>query len=71
LNCYNNGLTISLISKSNILNIQNVQKIAKTPGMESYYETKMAELETAIREKVNTTKRLEAQRNELNGKVGG
>lgn len=38
-------------------------------GMDSYYHTKIAELEAAIREKNSTTRRLEAQRNELNSKV--
>jgi len=38
-------------------------------GLESYYVNKTAELEALVREKEITTKRLEAQRNELNAKV--
>ena len=38
-------------------------------GLESYYANKTAELEALVREKEVTTRRLEAQRNELNGKV--
>ncbi len=38
-------------------------------GLEAYYVNKTAELEAAIREKEHTTRRLEAQRNELNSKV--
>ncbi len=38
-------------------------------GLEAYYVNKTAEMEALVREKEHTTRRLEAQRNELNGKV--
>merc|ERR1719428_2495331 len=41
----------------------------KQAGIRSYYEAKIAEYETVIREREHNRRRLEAQRNELNGKV--
>ncbi|CAD7953426.1 unnamed protein product [Amoebophrya sp. A25] len=38
-------------------------------GLEAYYVNKTAELEAEVRDKEATTRRLEAQRNELNSKV--
>ena len=35
-------------------------------GLESYYKTKIEELEMALIEKKNNLRRLEAQRNEMN-----
>ena len=39
-------------------------------GLDAYYVSKTNELEAMVREKEHTTRRLEAQRNELNAKVG-
>jgi 26S proteasome regulatory subunit T6 len=40
-----------------------------TAGVQSYYLGKIEELEAVFREKAQNLRRLEAQRNELNGKV--
>lgn len=45
------------------------QDKATTPGIQRYYEAKISELEMQIRERSRNKRRLEAQRNELNGKV--
>ena len=37
-------------------------------GLRTYYENKIDELEVTLRERTENLKRLEAQRNELNGK---
>jgi ATP-dependent 26S proteasome regulatory subunit len=41
----------------------------QTAGIHSYYHGKIEELEAVFREKAQNLRRLEAQRNELNGKV--
>jgi len=41
----------------------------QTAGIHSYYHGKIEELESVFREKAQNLRRLEAQRNELNGKV--
>ena len=41
----------------------------QTAGIHSYYHGKIEELESVYREKAQNLRRLEAQRNELNGKV--
>merc|ERR1719428_671433 len=41
----------------------------KQAGIRSYYEAKIAEIEVSIKERQTNKRRLEAQRNELNGKV--
>jgi len=38
-------------------------------GIQAYYASKIDELEVIVREKTQNLRRLEAQRNELNGKV--
>lgn len=38
-------------------------------GLRSYYKGKIEELEIAIRDRSHNLRRMEAQRNELNGKV--
>lgn len=45
------------------------QDKALAPGIQRYYEAKINELEMQIRERGRNKRRLEAQRNELNGKV--
>merc|ERR1712137_197270 len=42
---------------------------AKRAGINSYYDTKIQELEALIKERQMNKRRLEAQRNELNGRV--
>ena len=44
---------------------------AGASGLRTYYQSKADELEALIREKAETVRRLEAQRNELNGRVRG
>lgn len=46
-----------------------VQAAPQTAGIHSYYQGKIEELEAVFREKAQNLSRLEAQRNELNGKV--
>ena len=43
--------------------------VPQTAGVQSYYMGKIEELEAVFREKAQNLRRLEAQRNELNGKV--
>lgn len=43
-------------------------KVAKGPGLRSYYQAKIEEMEIMIRDKSQNLRRLEAQRNELNSK---
>jgi len=43
--------------------------VPQTAGIHSYYQAKIEELESVYREKAQNLRRLEAQRNELNGKV--
>mmetsp|Transcript_26628 Transcript_26628/g.80730 ORF Transcript_26628/g.80730 Transcript_26628/m.80730 type:complete len:106 (+) Transcript_26628:3-320(+) len=42
---------------------------AASHGIQSYYSSKIDELEVVVREKTSNLRRLEAQRNELNSKV--
>jgi len=44
---------------------------AGSSGLRLYYQTKIDEFESLIQEKAETVRRLEAQRNELNGRVRG
>ena len=47
-------------------------KVAAVPrGIDSYYTSKVDELEVQLREKLQNLRRLEAQRNELNSRGGG
>jgi len=43
--------------------------VEKRPGLQSYYDTNIQELEARIKERKMNLRRLEAQRNELNGRV--
>ena len=43
--------------------------LVSSPGIQSYYHSKINELEVVVRNKERNLVRLEAQRNELNGKV--
>jgi 26S proteasome regulatory subunit T6 len=45
------------------------QAVPQTAGIQSYYHGKIEELEAVCRERTQNLRRLEAQRNELNGKV--
>ncbi len=42
--------------------------MSKVQGVDTYYKSKIEELEVALKNKAITIRRLEAQRNELNGK---
>ena len=44
--------------------------VAAKEGIKSYYKAKIEELEINVRDKTQNLRRLEAQRNELNGKGG-
>ena len=45
---------------------KSLVEVAPHKGMESYYKSKIEELEMALIEKKNNLRRLEAQRNEMN-----
>ena len=49
--------------------VQAATAVPQTAGISSYYQGKIEELEAVFREKAQNLRRLEAQRNELNGKV--
>lgn len=44
-------------------------KSSTSTGISSYYESKIRALEVQVRKKTENLRRLEAQRNELNGRV--
>jgi len=56
----------SIVDKMNEMDIENT---TQEGGIETYYKTKLNELTTTYNEKGQNVRRLQAQRNDLNGKV--
>jgi len=65
------GVRLHFFSQSGAAMACKVQAASapQTAGIHSYYQGKIEELESVFREKAQNLSRLEAQRNELNGKV--